>query len=201
MADDAHLLPPNASNAERGISSAAGKRVSAVPAPLRDLWRPETCPTTHLPWLAWAVSVDDWSAAWPEATKRQVIAEAIAVQRRKGTPWAVKRSLEQMGFNRVEIIEETNIRYDGSLSYDGSETYGNGLGPYRFSVLLNVADSIYAGDGATGELTAAVIAEVNRRIDAAKNERSKLADLYAYSLYYDGAETYDGSNTYSGGIV
>ena len=201
MSDDAHLLPESASNAERGLSGAAAKRLSAIGAPLRDLWRAETCPADLLPWLAWGLSVDDWDPEWPEATKRTVIAEAIEVHRYKGTPWAVRRSLEQMGFNRVEILEGTNLRYDGTLTYDGSETYGNQWGPYEFAVLLNVADSIYAGGGDTGELTAEVIAEVNRRIDIAKNERSKLAALYGYSLYYDGTYTYDGDNAYDGGIL
>jgi phage tail P2-like protein len=199
VSDDAHLLPLSASPQERAISAAAGKRLSSVPVPIPDLWRPETCPSSHLPWLAWALSVDDWDPAWPEEVQRAAIAESIELHRHKGTPWAVKQSLARLGFEDVEILEGTNQRYVGSRTYDGSKTYGNAYGPYEFAVLLNAANAV--SGGTTGELTAGLIAEINRRIDAAKNERSKLAALYRYGLYYDGVHTYDGSEQNDGGLL
>lgn len=191
------LLPGQATSAERAVSEAVAARLSAITTPLRELWDPETCRADLLPWLAWALSVDDWDPTWPEATRRAVVAESIEIHRRKGTPWAVKQSLVRLGFANVEILEGTNQRYDGSISYDGTDTYGNAYGPYEFAVLLNAAEAV--SGGTTGALTPTLIAEINRRIDMAKNERSKLVALYQYGLYYDGEYSYDGANQYDGG--
>jgi phage tail P2-like protein len=195
----ASLLPDNATRAERAVSEAVAARLSAITTPLRQLWDPETCRADLLPWLAWALSVDDWDPIWPEATRRAAVAESIEIHRRKGTPWAVKQSLIRLGFTYVEILEGTNQRYDGSIAYNGISTYGNEFGPYEFAVLLNPAEAV-AG-GTTGELSAELIAEINRRIDMAKNERSKLVAIYQYRLYYDGVHSYDGSNQYDGGTL
>lgn len=199
MSDDAHLLPSSASTEERGISSAVAKRLSSIPTPIPDLWRPYVCPATHLSWLAWALSVDDWDPDWPEETRRAVIAESIELHRHKGTPWAVKQSLIRLGFANVEILEGTNIRLDGSHTLDGSWTLGNQFGPYEFGVLLNAAEAV--SGGTTSGLTPELIAEINRRIDAAKNERSKLVELYSYMLYLDGTWALDGTEILNGGLL
>lgn len=193
------LLPGNATSAERAISESIAARVSAITAPLRALWDPATCPIGHLPWLAWALSVDDWDPTWPESTQRAAVAESIEIHRHKGTPWAVKASLQRLGFANVEILEGTNQRYDGSLSYDGSQTYGNAFGPYEFAVLINAAEAV--SGATTGLLTAELITEIRRRIEVAKNERSKLVAIYQYGLYYDGEHSYDGSHQYDGGMI
>lgn len=197
MSASAALLPGNATRAERAVSEAVAARLSAITTPLRQLWDPETCRADLLPWLSWALSVDDWDPTWPEDVQREVITESIEIHRRKGTPWAVKQSLTRLGFANVEILEGTNQRYDGSISYDGTDTYGNAYGPYEFAVLLNAAEAV--SGGTTGVLTPALIAEINRRIDMAKNERSKLVAIYQYGLYYDGEHIYDGTNQYDGG--
>ena len=56
------------------MSLATGR---AVPVPNRQLWNPWTCPVGILPWLAWALKVDEWDAAAPEDRKRQIIADSI----------------------------------------------------------------------------------------------------------------------------
>jgi phage tail P2-like protein len=89
------LLPPNASALEQALEQAV--QLPALPVPLRALWNPATCPVDLLPWLAWALSVDDWDATWPEAVKRSVIATAIAVQRRKGVIGAVRQAVASFG--------------------------------------------------------------------------------------------------------
>jgi hypothetical protein len=85
----------------------------------------------------------------------------------------------------------------GAATAQLTDTYANAYGPYEFAVLLNAADAV--SGGTTGALTPALIAEINRRIDMAKNERSKLVALYQYVLYYDGEYSYDGTNQYDGG--
>ncbi|MCP8687747.1 phage tail protein I [Marinobacterium sp. OS208] len=64
-------------------------RASDHPVEIRPVWNADTCPAELLPWLAWALSIDTWRPYWSEATKRQRIRDAIAIQRRKGTARAV----------------------------------------------------------------------------------------------------------------
>ena len=94
------LLPPSASELERHLEAVTA-RLGHVPTPLRPLWNPWTCPVETLPWLAWALSVDEWDATWPEAVRRRVIANSVAIHRCKGTPDAVLQAL-----NYLEIEPE-----------------------------------------------------------------------------------------------
>lgn len=84
------LLPPNATPFERALSGPTG-RITAIPVPIRDLWRWDTCPEANLPWLAWAMSVDFWNDAWPIEKKRAMVRESFELHRRKGTLYAVER--------------------------------------------------------------------------------------------------------------
>lgn len=99
----ASLLPPNASPLELALEAATA-RLGHVPVTIGDLWNPVKCPLAFLPWLAWAVSVDIWDEAWPEATKRAVVANSIRVHRRKGTRASIALSLEPLGL-AAEITE------------------------------------------------------------------------------------------------
>jgi phage tail P2-like protein len=94
--DHKTLLPPNATALERAVE-AAQARLSDVPVPVDTLWDPWRCPSALLPWLAWAWSVDEWDAGWPEEIKRRVIAAAPEVHRLKGTRAAVERALKAIG--------------------------------------------------------------------------------------------------------
>jgi hypothetical protein len=89
-----HILPrENATPLEIGLDLALESRVLDIPVPIRDLWRWDTCPASHLPWLAWSMSVDLWDDAWPETKKRAVIREAFHVHARKGTLYAIQKYL------------------------------------------------------------------------------------------------------------
>lgn len=85
-----------------------------------------------LPVLAWGWHVTDlegWWLADTPAKRRQLLARAIALHRKKGTPWAVKEALKQVGFE-VEIIDQTAqralyapfmpLKIDGSWRLDGA---------------------------------------------------------------------------------
>lgn len=91
-----HLLPPNASAQERGLSLAI-ERAGAVPVGVRSAWNPDTCPANMLPWLAWAFGVDEWDSAWSEEQKRDTIRRSIVVHRYKGTIGAVLDALGALG--------------------------------------------------------------------------------------------------------
>lgn len=116
------LLPPNATRQERAISLAADR---AVDVPVRKLWNPQTCPEGILPWLAWALSVDEWNAAWPLDQKRNAIAASIETHRRKGTIGALRRALQTLGYE-VEIDEKTGEAYTFRLLFKVGEGSAGG---------------------------------------------------------------------------
>jgi phage tail P2-like protein len=87
------LLPPNATPVERALEATLA-RTDDLPIEIGKLWNPDTCPAPLLPFLAWALSVDVWDAAWPEAIQRRVIANSPAVHRAKGTRAAVVAALD-----------------------------------------------------------------------------------------------------------
>lgn len=123
------LLPPNATPLERTVSSVLGAPFDVLSVPLRDIWDPWSCPIDLLPWLAWTVAVDEWDEGWPEATRRQAVADQIALHRRRGTVWAVERAIERSSL-KARIIEQAEQRaiysavgarqLDGTWSLDGS---------------------------------------------------------------------------------
>lgn len=164
------LLPPNATKQERDISLALD-RLPAVP--IKTLWTPATCPEAQLPWLAWALSVDEWDAAWPVETKRQVIAASIEQHRKKGTVGALRRALQRLGYE-VEIDEATGVAYT-----------------FRLRVRIR------AGDSAGGAVSEDAL---NRALTVAlrqKNARSSLAETL-YVADTDGAGLFIGGLTMSG---
>lgn len=116
------LLPPNATKAERAISLAVNR---APGVPIRTLWSPQTCPEGILPWLAWALSVDEWNTAWPLEKKRAAVAESIAMHRRKGTIGALRRALESLGYE-VEVDEKTGTAYTFRLLFKVGEGAAGG---------------------------------------------------------------------------
>lgn len=97
------LLPPNATPQERAQSEAIA-RISSVPILVRESWNPATCPASLLPWLAWALSVDEWDTTWTEQEKRDVIQTSLLVHRHKGTIGAVRRALAPLGY-LIDVVE------------------------------------------------------------------------------------------------
>ena len=155
----ASLLPPNATPEERSLSEGVA-RLSDVPVTLRELWNPDTCPESLLPWLAWALSVDVWDSAWAEDKKRQVIKTAIAVHRRKGTPFAIEEAFKAVN---IQAKVEEWPEYDGD--------------PYKFKLVVDVMDE---------GLDAAAYSTINQIISQTKNVRSHLDSL---DVYLSGAGT------------
>ena len=162
----ADLLPPNATAQERALSSTTA-RIDALPVPIRHLWNPETCPAEHLPWLAWALSVDDWNADWPEETKRAAIKASYLVHRHKGTPGAVRIALQAVGYRDVQIVEGVEpIRHDGTINRSGLHLFATAGHWALFRVVLDLGNSMGVDiDTPTN---------VRRAINAAKNARSHL---------------------------
>ena len=147
------LLPPNASALERDVETAINGTIEAVPVPLRDLWNPDTCPLSLLPWLAWALSVDSWNPDWSEDVKRQVIKSSFAVHQVKGTIGALEMAITALGF-KTEVLEWYLKTPTGE--------------PYTFSVTALAEENIGLDVGLDDVGQAALITA----IEAAKNVRS-----------------------------
>lgn len=146
MSSTEHLLPPNATPAERALALAVA-RLSAVPVGLEALWRPAACPAALLPWLAWALSVDHWDSAWSEAIQRARVVQAIGQHRIKGTPAAIERALVAAG----------------ALSARVAEWWEYAAAPYRFRVEIDLAAEA---------VTPAMEAALGRQVAAHQNARS-----------------------------
>lgn len=76
-------------------------------------------PSEFLELLAekWSVTgYDGWMLAKTEAAKRKLIKSAVELHRYKGTPWAIREIIRQLGFGEVEIIERlSGQKRDGSI--------------------------------------------------------------------------------------
>ncbi|MEW6166057.1 MAG: phage tail protein I [Pseudomonadota bacterium] len=112
------LLPRNASAFERALSETGGR--FAPPALVPTLWNATTCPAALLPWLAWALSVDEWDHGWSVEKKRAVVAAAIPVHEKKGTPAAIRTALAALGQPDADLVERADcVRRDGTALRDG----------------------------------------------------------------------------------
>jgi phage tail P2-like protein len=144
MSDYPSLLPPNATSMERAVEQSTA-RLGEVGAPLRPLWNPQTCPVELLPWLAWALSIDNWQSDWPEYIKRSRIAAAIEIQRHKGTVRAVKDTVASFG-GAVDVVEWWQKSPAGI--------------PHTFDLTLTLSGN--DGETATAQFVNDVIAEVDK---------------------------------------
>lgn len=101
--DEDTLLPSSASTFDRQLAS-MGDRLKALPTELHHLWDPYRTPSDFLPFLAWAVSVDDWNTEWTESQKREVVANSKSIHERKGTIGAIEQAIQNLGYT-IDIIE------------------------------------------------------------------------------------------------
>lgn len=116
------LLPPNASRLERAVETVVVNLLN-IDVPVDRLWSAAGCPAELLPYLAWALSVDEWDASWTDERKRAVIAASVEVHRCKGSVGAVRRALIAAGWGSAHILERMGARFhDGSIPRDGSQS-------------------------------------------------------------------------------
>lgn len=180
------LLPPNANPQEYALEAATA-RIGDVPAPLRDVWNPDTCPASMLPWLAWAFGVDEWDAGWSDEAKRNTIRNAVMIQRRKGTVWAIKRAIADAGYGHSQLVEGNSSHfYDGTDKHNGFVTHGD---PTAWAMYRFVLEKPISNPQA---------AQVRRILEYIAPARCHLLELIfteAANLY-DGAIRHDGSYNY-----
>lgn len=167
------LLPPKVTQLERALAETMA-RVTAAPIPTRDLWNPDSCPLALLPWLAWALSLDDWDVNWTEAQQRAAVKASYAVHRYKGTIGAVKDAINALGIG-VQVQEWYNQIPTGA--------------PYTYKLLLEI-DQYGASLDDLNKILAVV--------DNAKNLRSHMTTLdptvASSSTVYVGAVALSGNS-------
>lgn len=184
------LLPAgNSGLAELAIEQTSA-RIEAFPDRIRPLWNSETIPAGILPWLAWALSVDEWAALWTEEQKRDVVAASIDVHRRKGTVGSIRRALIAAGLGDAELIERFGRKfYDGSIAHDGSSPHDEPDHWAEYRVVL------------MRPLSIAQAQQARRIIEATAPLRChlKVMDFTAVSILENGEILHDG--TYSHGAA
>lgn len=113
----ASILPANLADLERDLDAALS-RIQEVEIPIAVLWNPWQCPLDVLPYLAWAVSVDQWRSDWAEDKKRRVVAASLRLHRVKGTRPAVALALDTQGVEAtiVEWFEADPPRPRGTFA-------------------------------------------------------------------------------------
>lgn len=120
-----------------------------MPVPVEDLWNPQTCPIDLLPWLAWALSIDQWNVAWSDAQKRDAVAGAIEQQRVKGTRASVEAVLASFD-DLLELVEWFEAAPRAA--------------PHTFEVRLPLvdADGVAGGTRVSAEFAQAIVTEVTK---------------------------------------
>jgi phage tail P2-like protein len=137
------LLPPNSTNLEKALAAAV--QLPALETPYRALWNPDLCPLALLPWLAWALSIDDWSSDWSEAVKRQRIRTAVDIHKTKGTKSSIESIIATLGGN-IAMTEWWETTPKGT--------------PHTFEIVLTASGS--GGEAAPADIIEEMIAEVRR---------------------------------------
>lgn len=180
------LLPMNSTATERALESVAS-RISDLSAPIDLMLKPEACPSPFLPWLAWALSVDEWDAEWTEEHKREAIAASIGIHRHKGTVWAMRRALSVAGLGDAELIERFGAKkYDGEFVHDGSQTHAPQDHWAEYRVILSRPVTIEQAQ------------QVRRILQAAAPARChlKALDFVEVQNRYNGVIQFDGAYTH-----
>ena len=158
------LLPPSSTKLERAIESVMGQ--DEVPA-VHGLWNAYLIPAHLLPWLAWAVGVEDWDASWPEEQRRKAIDAQMQIALKRGTPWAVREAMRAGGYGEADIQEGLPpLLHNNQAIRNGTEQRGGANRWAMFKVLADLGE----GQGVSLHSTARLVS----LIDQAKPLRSVL---------------------------
>lgn len=184
----ADLLPKNSSQLERALADIAYDFSHA--STILTLWNPDTCPLAFLPYLAWALSVDEWDHTWGEGRKREVCRAARKIHQHKGTPYGVKQALAALGQPDAVVLERSDfIKYDGTTKRNAMHHRAGRAGWATFRVLL------------TRSITIDQAQMIYRILESAKRFCIKLVaiDFTQALLRHNGQHNRNG--TYTRGVV
>lgn len=109
-----------------------------------------------------------WNLTTTEQDRRNLIKSAIVLHRKKGTPFAIKEAIRQVGFEQADVIEGVGIDYDGAHNFDGSINYSGGNWA-TFRVIIEVGNDV--------EINPTLSQNLISLINEYKNARSTLLDV------------------------
>lgn len=135
------LLPPDSSGPWEGAVAAGMSDL--LPVPYDVLMDPYRCPVEFQPWLAAHYSVDLWYEDWPEARKREVIAQAAGrsklypgeIAELKGTRLGARRYLEHVEGQILDFISHPHRPFTRHYAI-GRMLYGHP--PFKAVYLIKV---------------------------------------------------------------
>lgn len=183
---DLQLLPPAIRDPRGLVLLSLADQACQFPLDQVGLYDLDHTPVPALAFLAEQFGVmgtKGWILARNDSERRQLIKEAIALCRRKGTPWAVKQALAAVGWPGMVLEERLEAHW----------------------ALFRVSQAI-----PDKEVTAADYAFVREVVEAWKPARCVLdairfrleaeQDTLPDGLYYDGGADYDGVYFHEGDI-
>lgn len=97
------LLPPNHTPFEEAFDL-TGARIDELPVEIPKLVRSWEVSSSHLPWLAWGLSVDLWELDWSEEKHRALVARSLPMHARKGTQASIAEHVRIMGADPRRFI-------------------------------------------------------------------------------------------------
>jgi len=163
------LLPHNATAQERALEAVVGPPLFTK-APLREIWDPDRCPAELLPWLAFAMSVDEWDPTWPEDAKREVIKQSFQVHQRKGTVGSVRRAVETV-FGSARLVEARD---------------DPGLHPFEFAIQLSPGTWLQQKSYQDVVRIVDAVKPVRSRLSAIRVTRSAVTTFYKATALHSG---------------
>nr|WP_320132010.1 phage tail protein I [uncultured Holophaga sp.] len=106
------LIPPSIRDDRSLAVEAVLARLDALPVTgvLASLYDPASCPEAALPLLAHQFGILDqgWALASSVEARREMVANALPLQAKRGTPWSMKQALAAIGWPGMTIQERTN---------------------------------------------------------------------------------------------
>ncbi|MDD3938090.1 phage tail protein [Rhodoferax sp.] len=105
----------------------------------------DTVPSEFLPELGrqfHIMPMEGWQFAVSDDARRELIRTSIALHKKKGTPWALRRILAAAGFGDASRLTEGGAArvYGGAIFADGSEVYG-GQSWAEFAIDMDLGES------------------------------------------------------------
>lgn len=218
----AETLLPSSISAEhiKVFEQIVSERLAAIPMQKVFIYIIDTVDAQALPYLARQFNVlgnRGWRWADTEQKQRDLLKRAVAMQRKEGTPFAVKESLKIIGIENAEILHPIpgNI-HDGSWSYNGTITYGGAYHWACFKVLVDIYDLADAAEGALADAVLLINEWKNVRswlisveVGVFVEDTVTISDDFTMEftsdfneqvgpVTYDGSTNYDGSATHNG---
>lgn len=173
MADDLRLLPAGIDDERARALTLLIDRLGDIDLTPLLIYRLKEVPDEALHLLAWQFHVlgsEGWELAETSAERRALIRRALALHRRKGTPWSMREAIRSLGYADAEIVEGLPVAlYDGEQNHSGAETYGGGTRWAMFRVVLDL--------GEDKGITVSHVERLIRLIETWKNQRSQLTDI------------------------